>query len=81
MTDNQKMIEYLIAQGQRTGRFADANKILHPGASCDGCKRKYYSYPDACNDGWPIRCPAEITMEYWLSKAESCYNYEEKEVS
>lgn len=65
-----------IALGKRTGRFSDNGEVIE-GRSCTKCKRKYYSYPYSCNDGWPFSCPDGMSILEWFQKAEKCLNYEE----
>lgn len=69
------LAQYWIEEGRQTGRFLDSGEIIQ-GRLCSECKRKSYSYPYACNDGWPYLAPDGMSTFEWFTKAEKCANYE-----
>jgi hypothetical protein len=36
---------------------------------CKNCVRRQFSYPDTCNDGWPLGSPA------WVDRGSVCGNW------
>lgn len=37
--------------------------------SCNKCMRRYYSYPDTCNDGW------QMGDSSWIDRGSTCMNF------
>lgn len=68
-------MQYWIEEGMRTGRFLDSGKVIK-GRSCLVCKRRFYSYPYSCNEGWPYLAPNGMSTFEWFQKAEKCLNFE-----
>ncbi len=69
------LAQYWIEEGRQTGRFLDNGTVIKEGRLCTTCKRKYYSYPYSCNDGWPFSAPDGTTTKEWFQKAERCVNF------
>ncbi len=59
---------YFIAKGAAQGRFSPSGKTVN-GRSCADCLRRTMSFPDNCNDGWPMGDSA------WRDKGSECVNY------
>lgn len=74
------LAKHWIKEGQQTGRFIDNGEVIEKNRSCTDCKRRYYSYPYSCNDGWPINAPDGMTTFEWLQKAERCINFEDNRI-
>lgn len=69
------LAQYWIEEGMRTGRFLDSGNIIE-GRLCSECKRRFYSYPDSCNEGWPYLAPDGMSTFEFFQKAEKCLNFE-----
>ena len=64
--------DIFIGLAKKFNHYQPGPPIL--GHSCQNCIRKQFSFPDTCNDGWPMGDPK------WKDGGESCINFKAKEI-
>jgi hypothetical protein len=64
MTD---LKDYFLKEAAKTNHYEQGPEVK--GHSCHSCVRKRYSYPDTCNDGWPMG------NSEWKNRGATCRNW------
>lgn len=66
--------EYFIKKGKAENCFEKCGTI-NPQQKCSTCKRRHFSYPDRCNDGWP-----GLNSTWKDEQGSECVNYLENKI-
>lgn len=60
-----------IAMARKFNQFNEGD-VVSSSRKCNNCVRRQFSFPDTCNDGWPMGSPS------WTDRGAKCINWTER---
>jgi len=60
--------EVFVGMSRKYNRFFDTG-VVDSGRGCKNCVRRQFSFPDTCNDGWPMGSST------WVDRGDACGNW------